>query len=259
MYYILFGAQNCLLASFDPMRIFINEYKSSREYGKLAIKIIRHFLIWNEHFCSFVCALVCSLITSYLFPLEHNFFWFLWSKMAEKTLWKHFVSFGIDERTRGRGRGKHSHQEMNEWIWVRLWMCSGNNKSDDNIFSICMQNSIVIEMGRVTLCCVFRAAVLIHAPYAWMPCEKDWLTNYSRYHHDTPKTNAVNQMAGLSLCATFADGTNVALVFTVQHSVFTEWNSIQIKFDVRSACIGGQHWIVYIVYGIHQTDLIKNW
>lgn len=31
-------------------------------------------------------------------------------------------------------------------------MSSGNSKSADEIFSICMQNSIVIEMGRVVSC-----------------------------------------------------------------------------------------------------------
>lgn len=58
--------QNCLLASFYRC-VYLLTNINHREYGKLAIKIIRHFLIRNEHLC--VCVLVCLLITSYPFPV----------------------------------------------------------------------------------------------------------------------------------------------------------------------------------------------
>lgn len=116
-------------------------------------------------------------------------------------------------------------------------MCSGNSKSADDILSICMQNSIEIEMGRVTLFCVFRTAVLIYAPYVWTPF--DWLTNYSRYRHDTQK-----QMQSITWLSFMLYVLMAQILRSC--SLFTEWNSFQIKFDVRSACIGGQHCNVHI-------------
>lgn len=58
--------QNCLLASFYRC-VYLLTNINHREYGKLAIKIIRYFLIRNEHLC--VCVLVCLLITSNPFPV----------------------------------------------------------------------------------------------------------------------------------------------------------------------------------------------
>lgn len=68
----------------------------------------------------------------------------------------------------------------------------------------------------------------------------DWATNYSRYHHDTQKkTNAVNHMD--ELCAIFADGTNIALMFTVHRIKFYP-NKVWCSFGMyRRATLNRAH------------------
>lgn len=108
--------QNCLLASFHRC-VYLLTNINHREYGKLAIKIIRHFLIRNEHLC--VCVLV-SLFVNYLLSISSwrtKTYWFLWSKMEEKTHWKHFISIGIDKSEREKEKNIRIRNWMHEFEW----------------------------------------------------------------------------------------------------------------------------------------------
>lgn len=134
-FFFCFHIQNCLLAYFYRCVYLLTKNKSSR-IRKTSHKncVIFPYFDWINIYL-FVCLFVNYLI-HFIWEIDQYYpkQFFCERKDSLET-----IRLVIREK-------KNRIRKINKWIWV--WFCCARNKNVD-IFSICMQNSILIEMGRV--------------------------------------------------------------------------------------------------------------